>query len=89
MDEKPTLQEVLSDAIHAYCAKDGFGIPSGFIYCVSRIDSEGRQVLTLGSGEDQGTHTSLGMAAYLTKSFEMDAEQELATYLYAMDEDDE
>ena len=89
MSEKPTLQEVLSEAIHAYCSQDGFGIPVGFIYCVSRIAENGQQVLTLGSNEDQPTHMSLGMAAYLTKNFEMDAEHELTSYYFAVDEEDE
>ena len=89
MSEKPTLQEVLSEAIHAYCSQDGFGIPVGFIYCVSRIAENGQQVLTLGSNEDQPTHMSLGMAAYLTKNFEMDVEHELTSYYFAVDEEDE
>lgn len=89
MTEKITLQQVLSEAIHAYCSQDGFGIPVGFIYCVSRIAENGQQVLTLGCNEEQPTHMSLGMAAYLTKNFEMDAEHELTSYFMAIDEDED
>lgn len=87
MDEKPTLRELLSATIDSFCAQDGFGIPTGFIYCVSRIDEEGQQVLTLGSSDGQSTHVSMGMAAYLVKNFDLDAEQQLTAY-FAIDDEE-
>lgn len=87
MEESETLQSALNDSINAWCSRDG-GFHTGFVYCVARIDSEGQQVLTLGSGESQLTATSLGLASYLRKNFEMDVEFELSNYTFAEDEDD-
>ena len=89
MDEKPTLQEMLNETIGAFCAENGFGIPTGFVYCVSRIADDGQQVLTLGCADGQATTLSMGLTAYLAKSFELDAESELSAWYAAMYEDDE
>lgn len=88
-EEKTTLQQMLSETIHAFCAQDGFGIPAGFVYCVSRIAENGEQVLTLGSGEGRHTHISVGLARYLTKNFELDVESELTAWYEAHAAEDE
>lgn len=90
--ENITLAEMISETVGAYCAQNGFGIPNGFVYCVSRIAEDGEQVLTLGSGESQPTHISLGLSSYLKRNFEMDVDFELTSFVTAMhdcDEDEE
>lgn len=90
VDEKPTLRNVIEGAIASYCSENGFGLPNSFVYCVSRIDNDGVPVLTLGAMDSQPTTTSMGLAAYLKKSFDMEAESELSEFYYSMnDEDDE
>lgn len=89
MEEKPLLREMLAEAISAFCAQNGFGMPIGFIYCVAHISSDGEKIMTIGEEENQMTALSLGMASYLKKSFEMDAEFELSSWVNAMDEEDE
>lgn len=89
MDESITLRSVIEDAINAFCAANGLGIPSGFVYCVSRIDSDGENVLTLGGMERQTTAQSMGLTAYLAKSFDFEAEEELSMYSYHLAHDDE
>lgn len=75
MSEEPRmLQDYLNEAISEFCADKGFGYPGAFIYCVSRIDETGEQVLTLGEAPGQATWQSLGMVKYLEKWFEADAE---------------
>ena len=92
MDETPTLRSTIEGAVSAYCSENGFGIPTGFVYCVSRIDADGENVLTLGAMEQQTTAASLGLTRYLEKSFEFEADMELSSYhayLHAdCDEDD-
>lgn len=89
MSDKPTLRELLSATIDSFCGQDGFGMPTGFVYCVSRIDEEGQQVLTLGCSDGQSTVVSMGMAAYLMKNFEIDAEQQLTACYHDHDEEDD
>lgn len=89
MDDTPTLRNAIEVAISSFCSEHGFGIPTGFVYCVSRIDSEGDNCLTLGSMEGQQTAISMGLAAYLSKNFEFEAESELTAWHYAACADDE
>lgn len=89
MDEPVTLRSVIEGAVNSFCAENGFGIPTGFVYCISRIDSAGENVLTLGGMERQTTAVSMGLAAYLAKSFDFEAEQELACFAAWAGEDDD
>lgn len=89
MTDAPSLREVIADAIGAYCAEHGFGIPNGFVYCVSRIDSDGDSVLTLGAQENQHTATSLGLSRYLFKKFDSDVVDELENFFISISDDDE
>jgi hypothetical protein len=89
MDESTTLRSVIEEAINSFCAANGLGFPTSFVYCVSRIDAEGENVLTLGGMERQTTAQSMGLAAYLSKSFDFEAEQELSSYTYWANHDDE
>jgi hypothetical protein len=90
MDEQPSLRGAIEEAIQQFCsANGGFGIPTGFVYCVSRIDSDGSNVLTLGGMESQTTAVSMGLTAYLAKSFDAEADQELAAFHWSLSHDDE
>lgn len=88
-DEPKLLQEYISDAIAQYCAMNGFGYPSAFVYCVSRIDSDGEQVLTIGEADGQQTWQSLGLTAFLTKWFADDAYSTITRTKYAYDEEND
>lgn len=90
MPEDDTLRSVVEKAIGDFCSANGFGMPNGFVYCVSRIDNSGAPCLTLGAMDGQMTHTSMGLTAYLAKNFDLDAEVEFTSYYssFADDEDD-
>lgn len=88
MESRRLLQDYLNDAIAHYCADNGLGIPSAFVYCVSRIDENGSPVLTIGDSEGQQTWQSLGLVAYMQEWFKDDATQQIAA-AYQLDEGDD
>ena len=89
MDETQTLRSTIEGAVNSYCSENGFGIPTGFVYCVSRIDSDGENVLTLGAMEQQTTAASMGLTRYLEKSFEFEADMELSSFHNWVHDDDD
>ena len=88
MSDNPTLSDRITAAIEAHCAESGLGIPQGFIYCVSHIDKNGEQVMTLGDSGLQSTHVSLGLAHLLVRNYELDVDTWLMAACQCEDDDE-
>lgn len=67
MSETPSLHEMLTATINEYLARNGGGIPTGFLYAVNYIDADGSAVNEFGCMEEQSPVLSSGLLAYLSK----------------------
>lgn len=77
MTESLSLHERIEAAIHAHLAQEGGGIPLGYLAAIHFVNSDGSQSMLIAAPEDQLTATTMGMAAYLSKVADLNAEFEL------------
>lgn len=77
MSEK-SLRDVIQEAVDQFVMEHG-GFITGYVCMVEGINTEGEKGITVAQQENQMTHTSLGMAAYLTEWFKDDAIREFET----------
>ena len=72
-----TLHERIESAVHAHLAQEGGGIPLGYLAAIHYVNSDGSQSMLIAAPQDQLTATSMGLAAYLSKVADLNAEFEL------------
>ena len=87
MSEQPSLHEMLHEAVLAYCEQAGGGIPTGLLFAVQLIGSDGGEKVHIGCLPDQTPLVSAGLSRYI----ELVVEAEIEHDIYECDcpEDDE
>ena len=88
MSEK-SLRDVIQEAVDEFVVSQNGGFITGFVCLVEGINSEGEKGITIAHAENQMTHTSMGMAAYLTEWFKDDAILEFETCWAQAPEDED
>ena len=66
MSESLSLHEYVTKAIDLYLAKNGGGIPNGFVYSINYIDANGTSNYEVGAMDEQSPMISAGLTAYLS-----------------------
>lgn len=77
MSEHPSLHEMISETVRAFCAQDGGGIPLGCVFAVQRIDSEGAERIHVGCLDGQSALVSAGLVGYLDATVRIEIEDDL------------
>lgn len=75
-NESPTLNELIQKTVFDYCIANGGGFPAAMVCAVDWIDDEGVATLTVAEFDNQPTHRSLGLTAYLDQWFRDDAQRQ-------------